>query len=166
MTHKIWSRLACSLSIMLGIAMFTIVKSSKVMKNPSETTIRIAHGLPRNLLTASPYCRPTGHRAALPGGAARAAAPGAGRAPRPSSRMTLTVFLAQADRHSSGAARQHSGRAGWLAAEGVGGRARATPRSRSGSVFALTAPGAEGQPVMGPSRTELRGGRPAGRHRR
>src|SRR5215472_5222203 len=36
---------------MLGIAMLTIVRSSRVMKNPSDMTIRTAHGLPRYLVT-------------------------------------------------------------------------------------------------------------------
>src|SRR5580704_17630419 len=44
------SRDACSFEIMLGIAMLTIVKSSRVIKNPSETTIRMTHGLPPLLL--------------------------------------------------------------------------------------------------------------------
>src|ERR1700748_2110504 len=34
---------------MLGIAMLTIVRSSSVMKNPSDTTTRTAHGFPRSL---------------------------------------------------------------------------------------------------------------------
>src|SRR5262249_27265425 len=49
-THSTSSRDACSLSIMFGIAMLTIVRSSNVMKNPSDTTTRIAHGLPRSLV--------------------------------------------------------------------------------------------------------------------
>src|SRR5216683_408483 len=36
---------------MSGIAMFTIVRSSSVMKNPSDMTISTIHGLPRYLLT-------------------------------------------------------------------------------------------------------------------
>src|SRR5215471_15444860 len=51
MTHRTPSSEACSLAIMLGIAMFTIVRSSRVMKNPSDMTIRTAHGLPRYLIT-------------------------------------------------------------------------------------------------------------------
>src|SRR5215831_12669684 len=51
MTHRTPSRDACSLAIMLGIAMLTIVRSSRVMKNPSDMTIRTAHGLPRYLIT-------------------------------------------------------------------------------------------------------------------
>ena len=38
---------ACSCVIMSGIAMFTIVRSSRVMKNPSDMTISTAQGLPR-----------------------------------------------------------------------------------------------------------------------
>src|SRR6516162_4468990 len=49
------SRDACSLVIMLGIAMLTMVRSSRVMKNPSDTTSSTAHGLPRNLLTVTPW---------------------------------------------------------------------------------------------------------------
>ena len=44
------SRDACSLSIMFGIAMFTIVRSSSVMKKPSDTTTSTAHGFPRSLV--------------------------------------------------------------------------------------------------------------------
>src|SRR5258708_38047359 len=44
---------------MLGIAMFTIVRSSRVMKNPRETTISTTHGLPRYLLTIP---NPSGRR--------------------------------------------------------------------------------------------------------
>ena len=47
MTHSTSSSDACSLSIMFGIAMFTIVRSSRVMKNPSEITIRMTHGFVR-----------------------------------------------------------------------------------------------------------------------
>src|SRR5439155_2587662 len=35
---------------MLGIAMLTIVRSSSVMKKPSDTTTRTAHGFPRSLV--------------------------------------------------------------------------------------------------------------------
>jgi hypothetical protein len=37
---------------MLGIAMLTIVRSSKVMKKPRDRVIRIAHGFPCHLLSA------------------------------------------------------------------------------------------------------------------
>src|SRR5215472_2664010 len=47
---------ACSLVIMLGIAILTIVRSSRVMKNPSETTSSTAQGLAWNFRTTSP-CR-------------------------------------------------------------------------------------------------------------
>src|SRR5580692_9065075 len=36
--------------MMFGIAMFTIVRSSNVIKNPSDTTTSTAHGFPRSLL--------------------------------------------------------------------------------------------------------------------
>src|ERR1035441_3712344 len=55
MTHRMSSREACSLVIMSGMAMFTIVRSSRVMKNPSDTTSSTAHGLPRYFLTVPPY---------------------------------------------------------------------------------------------------------------
>ena len=42
--------------IRFGIAMLTIVKSSKVIKNPSETTSNTAHGFARNFLTTSSPC--------------------------------------------------------------------------------------------------------------
>ena len=51
MTHRTPSRVACSLVIMSGMAMFTIVRSSRVMKNPSDMTMRTTHGLPRYLAT-------------------------------------------------------------------------------------------------------------------
>ena len=51
MTHRTSSSDACSFVIMLGIAMFTIVRSSRVMKNPSETTMSTAHGFPRKVFT-------------------------------------------------------------------------------------------------------------------
>ena len=38
--------------MMSGIAMFTMVRSSSVMKNPSETTSSTAHGFAWNFLTA------------------------------------------------------------------------------------------------------------------
>src|SRR4029077_11928680 len=38
--------------MMFGIAMLTIVRSSSVMKNPSDTTTRTAHGFPRSLVMA------------------------------------------------------------------------------------------------------------------
>ena len=50
MTHRASSSDACSLVMMLGIAMFTIVRSSRVMKNPSETTMSTAQGFPRKAL--------------------------------------------------------------------------------------------------------------------
>src|SRR3954469_21735538 len=37
---------------MLGMAMLTIVRSSRVMKKPRDRVIRIAHGFPRHLLIA------------------------------------------------------------------------------------------------------------------
>src|SRR5215469_4964294 len=39
---------------MLGIAMLTMVRSSRVMKNPSETTSKITHGFPAYLRTSPP----------------------------------------------------------------------------------------------------------------
>jgi len=53
-THSTSSSDACSLSIMFGIAMLTIVRSSSVMKNPSDTTTRTAHGLPCSFLMVRP----------------------------------------------------------------------------------------------------------------
>ncbi len=53
-TQSTSSNDACSLVIMLGMAMLTIVKSSNVMKNPSEMTTSTAHGFPRNLRMLSP----------------------------------------------------------------------------------------------------------------
>ncbi len=52
-TQSTSSSEACSLTIMFGIAMLTIVRSSRVMKNPSETTSSTAHGFPRNFATDS-----------------------------------------------------------------------------------------------------------------
>src|SRR5581483_7949184 len=46
---------------MFGIAMLTIVRSSKVMKNPSDTTASTAQGLPRSLVirpTINPLTKP------------------------------------------------------------------------------------------------------------
>lgn len=58
MTQRMSSSEACSLVIMFGIAMFTIVRSSKVMKNPRDTTSKTAHGLARNFVTyCSSICR-------------------------------------------------------------------------------------------------------------
>src|SRR5579863_9747491 len=54
MTHSTSSSEACSLVIRLGIAMLTIVRSSRVMKNPSETTINTAQGFAWNFRTISP----------------------------------------------------------------------------------------------------------------
>src|SRR5262249_56937125 len=39
---------------MSGIAILTIVRSSRVMKNPSETASSTAHGFPRNFVTVLP----------------------------------------------------------------------------------------------------------------
>src|SRR4051794_26513004 len=47
---------------MLGMAMLTIVRSSRVMKNPSDRVIRIAHGFPCHLLTAEGIRAPRGGR--------------------------------------------------------------------------------------------------------
>jgi hypothetical protein len=62
MTQRMSSSDACNLVSMSGIAMLTIVRSSRVMKNPSETTSNTAHGLPRNFFTVSPWRvpRPSG----------------------------------------------------------------------------------------------------------
>ena len=58
MTQRMSSSEACSLVIMFGIAMFTIVRSSKVMKNPRDTTSKTAHGFARNFVTyCSSICR-------------------------------------------------------------------------------------------------------------
>ena len=57
-TQRMSSSDACSFVSMLGIAMLTIVRSSRVMKNPSETTSNTAHGLPRNFFTTSPWRLP------------------------------------------------------------------------------------------------------------
>ena len=57
-TQRMSSSDAFSFVIMLGIAMLTIVRSSRVMKNPSETTSNTAHGLPRNFFTVSPWRLP------------------------------------------------------------------------------------------------------------
>ncbi len=61
-THSTSSSEACRLVIRLGIAMLTIVRSSRVMKNPSETTINTAQGFPWNFRTTSPCLH--AHRAA------------------------------------------------------------------------------------------------------
>src|SRR5262249_38975185 len=53
-THRTSSSEACSRAIMSGIAMLTIVRSSRVMKNPSDTTSSTAQGFPRNFVTTSP----------------------------------------------------------------------------------------------------------------
>src|SRR5215472_16298473 len=91
---------------MFGIAMFTIVRSSRVMKNPSETTISTAHGLPRLDLMCDDPSKPdaggqTGHlhqRYGTPmtfGGWVYAASPdpaaGAGRARRGSAKTAATA---------------------------------------------------------------------------
>ncbi len=41
---------------MSGMAIFTMVRSSRVMKNPSETTSSTAHGFAWNFLTACSLC--------------------------------------------------------------------------------------------------------------
>src|SRR5450631_1987249 len=52
MTHRMSSSDACSLVIMFGMAMLTMVRSSRVMKNPSDTTSKTAHGFPRYCFTS------------------------------------------------------------------------------------------------------------------
>src|ERR1039458_9854715 len=56
MTHRMSSSDACSLVIMSGIAMLTIVRSSRVMKNPSATTMRTTQGFPRYFCTLPSPC--------------------------------------------------------------------------------------------------------------
>src|SRR5919197_3694566 len=46
-TQSTWSRLACSPSRMLGIAMLTMVRSSSVMKRPRTSTLMTGQGLMR-----------------------------------------------------------------------------------------------------------------------
>src|SRR5438132_5259495 len=46
-THRIWSRVVLSPVLMAGIATFTIVVSSRIMKNPVVKTSRTSHGLVR-----------------------------------------------------------------------------------------------------------------------
>ena len=62
--------------IMLGIAMFTIVRSSRVMKNPSDTTSSTSHGFPayfRTVFCCTTASSPIPGRARTP---ARSAPPG------------------------------------------------------------------------------------------
>src|SRR5882672_12118546 len=44
-THRIWSRVVLSPVLMAGIATFTIVVSSRIMKNPVVKTKRTSQGL-------------------------------------------------------------------------------------------------------------------------
>ena len=52
-THNTSSSEASSWSIMLGIAMLTIVRSSSVMRKPVDSVSKIAHGFPCHLRIAS-----------------------------------------------------------------------------------------------------------------
>src|SRR2546421_9523756 len=65
-THRIWSRVVLSPVLMAGIATFTIVVSSRIMKNPVVKTSRTSHGLVRACAMSPPQPFNVAHHSGAP----------------------------------------------------------------------------------------------------